>query len=148
VRAPHLAVFPSAAALAALLLTAGCALFFPGDDTDREVPRACTEEFRTYTVQVVDTQGQPVEGLTSTARLARTGEVLAEDQAPFPPGEGYHLVATDADRSRFRPEEDTVRFVAEGAGLRAEAVFTFYDDGCHLAKRSGPERVVAAPAGG
>jgi hypothetical protein len=126
------------------LLVAGCALL--GADGD-EAPRACTEEFRMYSVQVVDEQGRPVEGLASTARVARTGEALGEGQEPFPPGEGRYPVATDADRARLRPEGDLVRFTAEGAGLRAEAVFAFYDDGCHVVKRSGPEQVVAAPAG-
>ena len=130
--------------LALPLLVAGCSLLgISGGDA----PLVCTEEFRTYGVQVVDAQGRPVEGLMATSRVERTGAVLAEGQAPFPSAEGRYLVATDADRARIRPEGDTVRFTASGQGLHAEATFTFFDDGCHVVKESGPEEVIAAPSG-
>jgi hypothetical protein len=129
---------------AAALALPGCAFLDPGHGGDG---RACTEEFRTYVVQVVDGRGRPVEGLESVARVERTGEFLARGAEPFPAGEGRYPVATDADRARVRPEGDVVRFTAEGPGVEAAATFEFYDDGCHLVKRAGPEQIVAGPAG-
>ena len=126
------------------LFFAGCSLLGGNND----LPRACTEEFRMYGVQVVDAQGRPVPGLAATSRVERTGAVLAEGHEPFPSEEGRYLVATDADRALIRPEGDTVLFTAVGPTLRAEASFTFFDDGCHVVQRSGPERVVAESVGG
>ena len=127
-------------ALVSLVALSACTSLDDGE------PRACTEEFRTYAVEVVDAAGRPLEGLESTARVERTGERLMHD-AGFPGGSHYP-VATDAHRRAIREEGDTVLFTAEGQGVRAEGTFAFYDDGCHLVKRAGPEQIVAVPVGG
>ncbi len=125
--------------LFALGLLAGCSIFDPA----RGGPQACTMEFRTYTVRVVDAAGEPVEGLTTTVRNERTGEVLAFDDGSIFPENGTYLVATDGHT--FRRGGDPVSFHAEGDGLTASASFEFAFDGCHVVKESGPEQIVAVP---
>ena len=101
-----------------------------------------------YHVQVVDEAGRPLDGLVTSALLVRTGEVLTTQDAT-PPGSRFgYLVATDEHRALVREDGDTVRFSAEGEGVEAGATFEFYDDGCHLVKRSGPEQVTAGPTNG
>ena len=130
--------------LLGLLALSGCSLLLP-TNADSGV---CTLEFRTYAVQVVDAQGVPVDRLETTSIVLRTNEILASDPGVSPAQDGRYLVATDADRGAIQRSGDVVRFTAEGPGLRAEATFEFYDDGCHVVQRSGPAQVVAEPAGG
>ena len=125
-----------------LALLPGCASTRPADDD----PIACTMEYRTIAVEVVDAAGNPVGGLTPTVRNLRTGEVLSfeEDAATFG-GEGRYLVATDAHRDRLSEDGDRLVFRGVGEGRAAEAEFVVAGGPCHIEKRSGPEQVVVAP---
>ena len=133
-----------AGALLALLLPA-CSILSPGDGG----VAACTLEFRSYTVQVVDADGQPVDGLTATVRNLRTGEVLdlGDGGGLYTPGDGRYLLVTDGQVGQLSEEGDRLHFRAVGNGLVAEAEYVFTGGPCHVERVSGPERVVAVPAG-
>ncbi|HLT48213.1 MAG TPA: hypothetical protein VK002_13345 [Rubricoccaceae bacterium] len=129
----------------ALLALPACSAPRPGGDGDV----ACTLEFRTYTVQVVDEADQPVGGLTPTVRNLRTGEVLdlRDTGDVLAGGEGRYLVVTDAQLEQLSARGDSLHFRATGDGLVAEAEFVFSGGPCHVEKESGPEQIVARPEG-
>ncbi len=85
---------------------------------------ACTEEYRAYSVTVVDGTGNPVSDLTITRTNLRTGKVLQ-------PGwlglliPGVYLVADDRMRSAFSSEGDTLRITGGKAGTSIVADFVF-----------------------
>lgn len=120
-----------------LAALAGCSLFRSDD------PVACTLEFRSYTVRVVNEAGGPVNGLDATVRNTRTGEIFTFADEPFPADDGHYLVATDAQFGALSEAGDTVAFHAEGQGLTADASFVFAGGPCHVEKRSGPDEIVA-----
>lgn len=124
----------------ALALAAGCSnTQQAGGDV------ACTMEYRTVTVAVVDAAGAPLGGLTPTVRNLRTGQVLAfEGEEPYG-GEGSYLVATDDHRAALRASGDRLQFRAEGDGVAAEAEFVVSGGPCHVAKESGPDQITARP---
>ena len=112
---------------------------------DQQASYACTEEFRTITVEVVDAAERPVIGLAVESVNERTGAVLS----PNPLGDGVsgalgrYTVASDADLDALHVEGDPVLFSASGEGVTASARFVIADDGCHVHKEDGPERILA-----
>ena len=122
------------------LVGSGCSFFY-GDHDDI----ACTLEFRFYTVRIVDTEGQPVNGLTTTITNTRTGDALdvADDAQAM--DDGIYTVITDGQVSALSEQGDPIAFHAEGQGLTADAAFVFAGGPCHVAKLSGPEEIVATP---
>ena len=110
-------------------------------------PFVCTEEFVSIQVEVVDAAGRPLEGLTARSVNERTGEALAgardsgETREADDPG--VYTVATDADARRLRVDGDPVLFTASGDGVEASARFVLADNGCHVVKEEGPDRVTA-----
>ena len=106
----------------------------------------CTAEYVVLDTEVVDALGRPVPGLASETVNLRTGETLVQnetvrDHTPFPPGR--YVLATDSDAGGLRVDGDPVRFTATGQGLTATADFVLAFDGCHIARESGPDQVVA-----
>ena len=99
------------------------------------------------TVEVVDSAGRPVEGLSTQSVNERTGQPLAvamgATDAPEAGVQGRYTVATDADARRLRVDGDPVAFTASGEGVQASARFVLADDGCHVVKEEGPDRVTA-----
>ena len=133
---PLLAAFALVAVLP--LMAAGCP---PGT-----AGCACTMEYRTITVRVVDAEGAPVEGLQATVTNETTGRVLdMGEEEPFEPG--AYLVATDAHTNTLSEGGDRLRFRAENDALAAEATFVVGVDDCrcHVDKRSGPAVITAQP---
>ncbi|MEL6616729.1 MAG: hypothetical protein AAFQ43_13385 [Bacteroidota bacterium] len=125
--------------LAAALAVAGCdsAIFDPS--------LVCTAEFVTINVEVVDDFGRSIDGLTYRSVHERTGETLNIDEDSVGDLTGLYPVATDAHTSLLRVDGDDVLFSATGNGLVARARFVLADDGCHVRKEDGPDRIVAEP---
>lgn len=123
------------------LLLAALALAAGGCDTASQY--ACTLEFRTIQVTVADAFGRPVEGLTTTSILERSGELLDLSGDPSDGAGGRYTVASDAHLDLLGIEGDEVTFHAEGEGVRAEARYVLADDGCHITKQEGPNEITA-----
>lgn len=125
--------------LAALVTFAGCDVAF-------EAPFACTEEFRTVNVEVVDAFGRALPGLSYTSVHERTGDVLVTGGPDTSAdARGLYPVATDADAPLLRVDGDPVVFTASGEGILASARYVLSDDGCHIRKEDGPDQIVAEP---
>lgn len=116
-----------------------------GCDTDALY--ACTEEFRTIQVRVVDQIGRPVEGLQAQSVLAENGAPLValDPSDPQVGTDGFYPVASDANLDVLDIDGEAVIFTATGPGVRAEARFVVADDGCHVTREEGPTEVTAVP---
>jgi hypothetical protein len=111
---------------------------------DPQSPCACTEEYRSYTISVVDNNGDLVSDVNITRVHLRTGTVLD-------PGwlgmlqPGVYLVADDGMIDVFSSAGDTVRVTGtkDGAQFVADFVFAVPDPcRCHVEKQSGPDSAV------
>lgn len=107
-------------------------------------PCACTEEYRLYTVEVVDVAGDPVSDVNITRTNLRTNEVLD-------PGwlgmlqPGIYVVAEDGMIDDFSSAGDELRVIGEKGGATFQAEFEFAVTApcrCHVEKLSGPDRVI------
>ena len=112
--------------------------------SDPATPCACTEEFRTYTVRVIDAASQPVSDVTITRVNLRTDEILQ-------PGwlgmlePGYYLVADDGMLDLFSSDGDTVRVSGAKDGVTFVADFVFATPEpcrCHVVKLAGPDLAI------
>ena len=105
---------------------------------------ACTEEFRYFTVTVLDDAFQPAQNVTMVRTNLRTGTILEPGfLGLFAPG--TYLVADDGLRDEFSSAGDTVRVVGTQAGATFSADFVFATPApcrCHLELRSGPDTVI------
>lgn len=113
---------------------------------DNSAECACTLEFRSFTVLVVDASETPVEGLSVTIRNERTGDVLDPTPVTGEQGDdGIYTIITDSEINTLATDGDTVTFEATGGGLTAEASFVFGSDACrcHVVRISGPETITA-----
>jgi hypothetical protein len=104
---------------------------------------ACTEEYRAYSVTVIDGTGNPVPDLTVTRTNLRTGKVLQ-------PGwlglliPGVYLVADDGMLNAFSSEGDTLRITGSRVGTRIVADFVFAVPApcrCHVELLAGADTV-------
>lgn len=105
---------------------------------------ACTEEFRSFTLTVLDDALQPAQNVTLVRTNLRTGRVLESGWlgllAP-----GTVLVADDGMRDDFSSAGDTLRVVGSQGAASFTADFVFATPApcrCHLELRSGPDTVV------
>lgn len=109
-----------------------------------ESPKVCTALFALVPITVVDGGGTPLTGMTITDSILRTHErfVVPQSEGLYPPGT-YHVM-TDAFLGRFRESGDPVRVTGTNGSFAFAADFVFgAPDGCHVAKLSGPDTVVA-----
>ena len=107
---------------------------------------ACTDEFRSYTVRVVNSSGDPVEGLTANVRNERTGRSLTRDSTSGDAGAGgIYALISDSEIDLVSEDGDLISFRAFGSGLVAEAFFVIGTTNCrcHVLKISGPDTITA-----
>ncbi len=120
----------------ALVLFAGCSSAVDGTCS-------CTEEFRYFTVKVLDDASQPAQHVAFTRTNLRTGKTLE-------PGwigllvSGTYLVADDGQVKEFSTNGDTLRVTGTQGGAIFTADFVFAADacGCHLQRVAGPDTVI------
>jgi len=131
-------LFAIAAATAIALGSAAC--------EDAVSGCACTEEWRAYSVTVLDGTGNPVPDLTVTRTNLRTGKALQ-------PGwlglliPGVYLVADDGMRDAFSSEGDTLRLTGNRFGVSIVADFVFAVPQacrCHVEMLAGADTVFVA----
>ena len=104
---------------------------------------ACTEEFRYFTVTVLDDASQPATNVSLTRTNLRTGKVLE-------PGwlgnlvPGVYLVADDGQIAQFSTGGDTLRVTGTQGGATFTADYVFAVDACrcHLQRVAGPDTVI------
>ena len=102
---------------------------------------ACTEEFRTYVIVVVNAVGTPVANLTPSVTLVRTGQPITPLASPVG---GTYPAFSDAELPLVQSSGDLVRFeVASGqASGTADITFAATPCRCHIEKVSGPDTLV------
>lgn len=111
------------------------------DDGEIASPIACTEEFRSWTVTVVDDGGVPVAGLEVDVTRQATGALL-----PYGgPGSeaGSYRIMDDGMREELASDGESVVVEGAGTGISFRADYRFGTDGsrCHVEKISGPDTV-------
>ena len=131
-RRPLLALLPVVAALAAC----------NSDATGRL--KVCTTLFAMIPVVVIDAQGAPLAGITITDSVLRTHERFAIPQSFNGWSPGTFHIFDDSFSGRIRASGDAVRVTGSNGILAFSADFVFgVPDGCHVARLSGPDTVVA-----
>ena len=128
---------------AAVLIGTVLSLAACSDDECETV--ACTMEFRTFSVAVVNEAGEPVTGLEPVVTMMRTGEELDfSDMGPGDPESGVYLVMTDGNGSLIQQDEEPVRLTATTGQLSVTGDFVFGMTmcRCHVEQLSGPNTLV------
>ena len=130
-------------ALAAILLVLGGVI--SACDGDEQVPPcACTEEFRSYHLTVVDGAGEPADGVDVRVVRSLTGERLDFGSPAGAPG--VYVIMDDSFADRIAADESF-----QVGGVRGESSFTtefrFGTDECrcHVLRRAGPDSVTLQP---
>jgi hypothetical protein len=119
-----------------LLALAAC-----GDDPASQC--ACTEEFRIFSVAVLDDASQPVSDAALTVTNLRTGRALTSGWlGQLVPGS--YVIADDGMLEEFSDAGDRVRVEGQASAGSFTVEFTFAPDACrcHLQRVSGPDTVV------
>ncbi len=100
--------------------------------------------FAMIPVVVVDAQGAPLANVAITDSVLRTHERFAIPQSFNGWTPGAFQVFDDSFSGRIREGGDAVRVTGTNGTLTFAADFVFgMPDGCHVAKVSGPDTVVA-----
>jgi hypothetical protein len=129
---------------ACLTLAIGACTTVNQQPTDPECG-ACTMEFRTVQVQVVDAAGTPLAGLDVVVTNERTGSTLDVDQESGGFGTGMYAVITDSNVNEVSEDGDRLHFRATDGTRVAEGTFVVGRDrcACHIVREEGPEQLVA-----
>ena len=127
--------------LLALLPVAGALAACNADSTGSL--KVCTTLFAMIPVVVVDSQGAPLVSIAITDSVLRTHERFAIPQHQGWPAGTFH-VFDDSFSGRIRETDDAVRVTGTTGTISFVADFVFgVPDGCHVAKVSGPDTVIA-----
>jgi hypothetical protein len=127
---------------AALLVLAGVLVACDGNEP--QTPCACTEEFRSYHLTVVDGAGEPADGVDVRVVRVLTGERLDFGSPAGTPG--VYVIMDDSFTDRIAADESF-----QVGGVRGEASFTtefrFGTDECrcHVLRFAGPDSVTLQP---
>ena len=121
------------------MLTIGC----------EEAPRACTDEFVTYSVKVLSPNEQPADSVVIDVRNASTGkeydvcEALSQCNDPEERRyveEGKYFIFHDGLEASPLGSDVIVTGSKESLTFRADYVFR--EGECHVQKEMGPEQVM------
>ncbi len=126
-------------ALLAVLPAGGPAACGSADPQDPDLC-ACTEEFRSFTVKLVDSDGSPLRGVNFDVTILRTGEkVNVVEWVP-----GVYTVFDDSFTSQILPDEVIrVKAIKDASIATRDFIFTVDEPcRCHVQKVSGPEVIV------
>lgn len=111
---------------------------------DLSTGRICTTSFALIPVVVVDALGAPLASISITDSVLRTHERFAVPQSFNGWSAGTFHVFDDSFIAKVRGSGDSVRVTGSTGTLSFGADFVFgAPDGCHVAKLSGPDTVVA-----
>jgi hypothetical protein len=111
---------------------------------DHPTQKVCTTLFALIPVVVVNAQGAPLASISITDSVLRTHERFAVPQSFNSWSAGTFHVFDDSFGDKVRESGDAVRVTGTNGTLSFSADFVFgVPDGCHVAKLSGPDTVVA-----
>jgi hypothetical protein len=109
-------------------------------------PLICTAQLVGLSVAVINDVRQPLNGLSVTATVQRTGTVLditsASPPADLAPEGGHVIVFSDHFIEAVRRGGDDVAVVVLAGGHAASGLYRFGSDGCHVQKIAGPDSLV------
>ena len=114
-----------------------------------EAPRACTDEFVTYSVKVISPNGQPADSVVIDVRNVNTGkeydvcDALSQCNDPKERRyveEGKYFVFHDGLEASPLGNDVVVTGSKESLTFRADYVFR--EGECHVQKEMGPEQVM------
>ncbi len=126
------------------LISVGTLASVACDDSIDPGECVCTEEFRLFTVRIVDRRGSPVSDASLTRTLVRTGQVIEPGFLGLLDA-GVYLVADDGMKDIFTDAGDTVRVTVARNGETVVADFVFAVPEpcrCHVEQRAGPSTIV------
>lgn len=106
-------------------------------------PCACTEEFRSFTVKLVDSDGSPLRNVSFDVTILRTGEkVNVVEWVP-----GVYTVFDDNFTDQILPNEIIrVKAIKDATIASRDFIFTVTEPcRCHVQKVSGPDVIVLDP---
>lgn len=107
---------------------------------DDAPPCACTEEFRSYHLSVVDADGSPADEVEVRVVRDRTGERLDYGSPTGAPG--VYLIMDDSFAARLAAEESfEVNGVLGEASFTAQFRFGTDPCRCHVSRLAGPDTV-------
>jgi hypothetical protein len=120
-----------------------CSVIACSGDPDPTEPIACTEEFRSWIVVVVDAGGEPIDGLAVQVVRASSGAVLPYGDPGF--SAGSYRIMDDGMADSIRIEGETIEASALEGEATFEAAWEFGADPwrCHVERLSGPDTVTA-----
>ena len=101
---------------------------------------ACTEEFRSFTVKLVDSDGAPLRNVEFDVTILRTGEkVVVVEWVP-----GVYTVFDDSFTSQILPNEIVrVKAIKDASVAVRDFIFTVDEPcRCHVQQVSGPSVIV------
>jgi hypothetical protein len=125
-----------------LLLFAG--LLSACDDGEPAGPCVCTEEFRSYWLDVREIDGGPAEGVQVSVVRESNGQKLGYGTPVFEPG--TYLIMDDGFTEQIARDEG-FQVDGERGAATFQASFRFGTDACrcHVIKIDGPESVTLSP---
>jgi len=134
VQIPSVRTSPLLVVLVLLAGAAGC--------TDQMPGQVCTALFAYIQVAVQSKTGQPIQGLSISDSVLRTGAVFTVPQSGVPNAPGSYVVLDDNFRNQLRTSGDSVRVTGYEGGEVFSTLYVFdVPDGCHVQKVSGPDTV-------
>ena len=132
-----------ASTLAAASLGGACGNLGDTGDPPTGNDCACTEEFRTFTLTVVDEFIVPVSDVTLTEIIVRTGEHIGFLNPEVAPG--VYKILDDSFKDRISQSGDRIRVNGSKSGVGVFQTDFVFDTGlcrCHVNKVSGPDTAV------
>ena len=135
-------MFRFGAFAAALLVLAGVLVACDGNEP--QTPCACTEEFRSYHLTVVDGAGEPADGVDVRVVRVLTGERLDFGSPAGTPG--VYVIMDDSFTDRIAADESfQVGGVRGAASFTTEFRFGTDECRCHVLRLAGPDSVTLQP---
>jgi hypothetical protein len=104
--------------------------------------RVCTQDIATISMNAVDVNGAPVDGLSISDTVVSSHDGFSVDQFPIH-APGSYVVFGDPFRQHIGNATATVRVTGNNGTLRFAATYVFDASGCHTMKVSGPDTVIA-----
>lgn len=124
------------------LLVLSVVAFLPAC-TDEMPGPVCTESFAYVQVKVQTSGGLPVNNLTISDLVLRTGTRFPVPQIGLVSAPGMYVILDDSFRSYLRTSGDSVRVTGQEGGEVFSTDFVFdVPDGCHVRKVAGPDVIV------
>lgn len=103
----------------------------------------CTESFAYIQVRVQSSGGLPLNGISISDSVLRTGAQFTVPQSGVVSAPGMYVILDDNFRGQIRTSGDSVRVRGHEGGEVFSTNFVFdVPDGCHVRNVAGPDVIV------